>query len=57
MELKMENKKQEIKTLQTNRKAYFNYEVLEDKTGFMAGDTPAILDIAMEQNLWVKMGE
>ena len=26
----MENKKQEIKTLQTNRKAYFNYEVLED---------------------------
>ena len=34
-----------------------NYEVLEDKTGFMAGDTPAILDIAMEQNLWVKIGE
>ena len=32
-----------------------NYEVLEDKTGFMAGDTPAILDIAMEQNLWVKI--
>ncbi len=30
-----------------------NYEVLEDKTGFMAGDTPAILDIAIEQNLWV----
>ena len=26
----MENRKQEIKTLQTNRKAYFNYEVLED---------------------------
>ena len=26
----MENKKQEIKTLQTNKKAYFNYEVLED---------------------------
>ena len=32
-----------------------NYEVLEDKTGFMAMDTPAILDIAMEQNLWVKI--
>ena len=29
--------------------------VLEDKTGFMAGDTPAILDIAREQNLWVPM--
>ena len=26
----MENRKQEIKTLQTNKKAYFNYEVLED---------------------------
>ncbi|MBO7349043.1 MAG: SsrA-binding protein SmpB [Spirochaetales bacterium] len=26
----MENKKSEIKTLQTNKKAYFNYEVLED---------------------------
>ncbi|MCQ2411711.1 MAG: SsrA-binding protein SmpB [Sphaerochaetaceae bacterium] len=26
----MENKKTEIKTLQTNKKAYFNYEVLED---------------------------
>ena len=33
-----------------------NYEVLEDKTGFMAGDTPAILDIAMEQNQWVAIG-
>ena len=32
-----------------------SYEVLEDKTGFMAGDTPAILDIAREQNLWVKI--
>jgi hypothetical protein len=29
------------------------YTVLEDKTGFMAGDTPAILDIAQEQNIWV----
>ena len=27
---------------------------LEDKTGFMGGDTPAILDIAMVRNLWVK---
>ena len=26
----MEHKKTEIKTLQTNKKAYFNYEVLED---------------------------
>lgn len=26
----MENKKSEIKTLQTNKKAYFNYEVLEN---------------------------
>ena len=32
------------------------YTVLEDTTGFMAGDTPAILDKAMEQNLWVPMG-
>ncbi len=29
------------------------YEVLEDKTGFMAIDTPAILDIAKEQDIWV----
>jgi SsrA-binding protein len=26
----MENRKPEIKLLQTNKKAYFNYEVLED---------------------------
>ena len=26
-----------------------------DKTGFMAGDTPAILDIAKEQDLWIPM--
>ena len=31
------------------------FEVLEDKTGFMKGDTPAILDLAQEQNLWVKI--
>ena len=31
------------------------YETLEDKTGFMAGDTPAILDIAIEQDLWIPM--
>ena len=30
-----------------------NYEVLEDKTGFMAGDTPAILDLAQAQNIWL----
>ena len=29
------------------------YTVEEDKTGFMGGDTPAILDIAQEQDLWV----
>lgn len=26
----MDNKKTEIKTLQTNKKAYFNYEIIED---------------------------
>ena len=31
------------------------YEVVEDKTGFMNGDTPAVLDLAQEQNLWVKI--
>ena len=31
------------------------YETVEDKTGFMSGDTPAILDIAIEQDLWVPM--
>ena len=29
------------------------YTVEEDKTGFMKGDTPAILDKAIEQNIWV----
>ena len=29
------------------------YEVVEDKTGFMNGDTPAILDIALEQDIWL----
>ena len=29
------------------------YEILEDKTGFMGGDTPAILDKALEQHIWV----
>ena len=29
------------------------YKVEEDKTGFMAVDTPAILDKAIEQNIWV----
>ena len=30
-----------------------NYEIVEDKTGFMKGDTPAILDIALEQDIWL----
>ena len=30
-----------------------SYEVLEDKTGFMGGDTPAILALAIEQDIWV----
>ena len=30
-----------------------NVEILEDKTGFMGGDTPAILDVALEQNIWL----
>ena len=29
------------------------YKIEEDKTGFMGGDTPAILDKALEQNIWV----
>ena len=29
------------------------YEILEDKTGFMNGDTPAILDKAIEQDIWI----
>ena len=32
------------------------YTVLEDTTGFMAGDTPAILDKAMEQGIWLPIG-
>ena len=33
------------------------YKVEEDKTGFMKGDTPAILDKALEQNIWVPIGD
>ena len=33
------------------------YTVEEDKTGFMKGDTPAILDKALEQNIWVPIGD
>ena len=33
-----------------------NFEVLEDKTGFMKGDTPTVLEMAIEQDLWVKLG-
>ena len=29
------------------------FKIEEDKTGFMATDTPAILEKALEQNLWV----
>ena len=29
------------------------FEVLEDKTGFMKGDTPAVLEMALEQDIWV----
>ena len=31
------------------------YTTTADKTGFMSGDTPAILDIAIAQDLWVPM--
>ncbi len=34
-----------------------DFEVLGDKTGFMKGDTPAILKVAMEQNIWLPIGE
>ena len=33
------------------------FKVEEDKTGFMAGDTPAILQKAIDQNVWVAMGD
>ena len=33
-----------------------DFEVVEDKTGFMKGDTPAVLALALEQDLWVPMG-
>ena len=32
-----------------------SFEIAEDKTGFMKGDTPAVLQAAIEQNLWVKI--
>ena len=32
------------------------FEVLEDKTGFMKGDTPTILQMAMDQDLWISLG-
>ena len=32
------------------------FEVLEDKTGFMKGDTPTVLQMAIDQDLWVKLG-
>ena len=33
-----------------------NYEVLEDLTGFMKGDTPNVLAMALEANLWAPIG-
>ena len=33
------------------------FKVEEDKTGFMAGDTPAILQKAIDQNVWVAIGD
>ena len=33
------------------------FKVEEDKTGFMAGDTPAILQKALDQNVWGAMGD
>ena len=29
------------------------FEVLEDKTGFMKGDTPTVLQMALDQDIWV----
>ena len=31
------------------------FEVVEDKTGFMKGDTPTVLEMAIEQDLWVSL--
>ena len=28
-------------------------EILEDKTGFMGGDTPAIFQVALDQDIWL----
>ena len=30
-----------------------SYEVVEDLTGFMKGDTPAVLQMALEQDIWL----
>ncbi|MCD7867548.1 MAG: hypothetical protein LUG62_05015 [Clostridiales bacterium] len=29
------------------------FDITEDKTGFMSGDTPAIIEAALEQDIWV----
>ena len=44
---------------QMTRTAYDgeNYEVLEDLTGFMKGDTPNVLDMALEADVWLPMPE
>ena len=33
------------------------FELDQDKTGFMKGDAPAIFKIALEQNIWLPIGE
>ena len=33
-----------------------NFEVVEDLTGFMKGDTPNVLAMALEANLWAPIG-
>ena len=32
------------------------FEVVEDLTGFMGGDTPKVLEMALEANLWAPIG-
>ena len=33
------------------------FTVVEDLTGFMAGDTPKVLQMALDANLWAPIGE
>ena len=34
-------------------KNFDSIEILEDKTGFMGGDTPYIFEVALEQDIWL----